>query len=79
MKCSFELHSLFLEPKTAYLEAFFQEIKNRVSSRLLVKIRVSQVFWEPIKNSLSPRSALLEAVYVEALLYSVLLKRYKIE
>ena len=29
---------------------FYQKIKKRVSSRLLVKIRVSQVFWEPIKN-----------------------------
>ena len=48
---------------------FYQKIKNRVSSRLLAKIRVSQVFWEPIKNRVSPRSALLEAVYLEALLY----------
>ena len=48
---------------------FYQKIKNRVSSRLLAKIRVSQVFWEPIKNRASPRSALLEAVYLEALLY----------
>ena len=48
---------------------FYQEIKNRVSSRLLVKICVSQVFWEPIKNRVSPRSALLEAVYLKALLY----------
>ena len=44
-------------------------MKNRVSSRLLVKIRVSQVFWEPIKNRVSPRSVLLKAVYLEALLY----------
>jgi len=42
--------------------------KKRVSSRLLSKIRVSQVFWEPIKNRVSPRSALLEAMYLEALL-----------
>ena len=47
---------------------FYQKIKNRVSSRLLAQIRVSQVFWEPIKNHASPRSALLEAVYLEALL-----------
>ena len=46
-----------------------KKIKNRVSSRLLTKIHVSQVFWEPIKNRVSPRSALLEAVYLEALLY----------
>ena len=46
-----------------------QKIKNRVSSRLLAKIRVSQVFWEPIKNSASPRSALPKAMYLEALLY----------
>ena len=32
--------------------------------------RVSQVFWDPIKNPVSPRSALLEAVYLEALLYT---------
>ena len=44
-------------------------IKNRVSARLLANIRVSQVFLEPIKNRVSPRSALLEAVYLEALLY----------
>ena len=48
---------------------FTKKIKNRVSSRLLAKIRVSQVFWEPIKNRVSPRSALLEAVYLKALLY----------
>ena len=48
---------------------FPKKIKNRVSSRLMAKIRVSQVFWEPIKNRASPRSALLEAVYLEALLY----------
>ena len=48
---------------------FYQEIKNSVSSRLLAQIRVSQVFWEPIKNRASPRSALLEAVYLKALLY----------
>ena len=48
---------------------FYQKMKNRVSSRLLAKIRVSQVFWEPIKKRVSPRSALLEAVYLEALLY----------
>ena len=41
-----------------------------VSSRLLAKIRVSQVFWEPIKNRVSPRSALLETVYLKALLYN---------
>jgi hypothetical protein len=28
------------------------------------------VFWDPIKNRVSPRSALLEALYLEALLYS---------
>ena len=38
---------------------FYQKIKNRVS----------QVFWEPIKNRVSTRSVLLEAVYLEALLY----------
>ena len=37
-------------------------------SKILAKIRVSQVFLEPIKNRVSPRSALLEAVYLEALL-----------
>ena len=39
------------------------------SSQILAQNRVSQVFWEPIKNRVSPRSALLEAVYLEALLY----------
>ena len=48
-------------------------MKNRVSSRLLAKIRVSQVFWEPIKNRVSPRSALLEAVYLEAVYLETLL------
>jgi hypothetical protein len=43
--------------------------KNRASSRLLAKNRVSQVFWDPIKNRVSPRSALLKAVYLKALLY----------
>ena len=41
------------------------------SSQILAQTRVSQVFWEPIKNRVSPRSALLEAVYLEALLYPV--------
>ena len=45
--------------------------ENRVSARLLAKIRVSQVFWDPIKNRVSPRSALLKAVYLEALLYPI--------
>ena len=48
---------------------FFYYFKNSVSSRLLAKISVSQVFWDPIKNRVSPRSALLEAAYLEALLY----------
>ena len=34
---------------------------------LLAQIRVSQVFWEPTKNRASPRSALHEASYLEAL------------
>ena len=45
---------------------FFQKI--RVSARLLAKIRVSQVFLDPIKNRVSLRSALFKAVYLEALL-----------
>ena len=48
----------------------FDLIENCASARLLAKIRVSQVFWDPIKNRVSPRSALLETVYLEALLYS---------
>ena len=64
--------------KTVHLQGFYQnsvsqvfwdQIKNRASSRLLAKNRVSQVFLEPIKNRVSPRSVLLEAVYLEALLY----------
>ena len=42
--------------------------KNIFTARL-AKFRVSQVFLDPIKNCVSPRSALLEAVYLEALLY----------
>ena len=49
---------------------FWDPIKNRASSRLLAQNSVSQVFWEPIKNRVSPRSVLLEAVYLEALLYT---------
>jgi hypothetical protein len=45
--------------------------KNRVSARLLAKNRVSQVFWDPIKNRVSSRSALLKAVYLKALLYFI--------
>ena len=45
--------------------------KIRASSRLLAKNRVSQVFWEPIENRVSLRSVLLEAVYLEALLYLI--------
>ena len=57
-------------PKTVYLKCFWiSVIKNRASSRLLAQNRVSQVFWDPIKNRVSPRSALLEAVYLKALLY----------
>ena len=51
-----------------WLNFFYQKIKNRVYSRLSAKIRVSHVFLEPIKNCVSPRSALLEAAYLEALL-----------
>ena len=69
---------LLSELKTVHLQGFWpkpcissgmEPNKNRVSSRLLAKNRVSQVFWEPIKNRVSPRSTLLEAVYLEALLY----------
>ena len=41
---------------------------NTVSASLLAKICISQVFWDPIKNHVSPRSALLKAVYLEAFL-----------
>ena len=47
---------------------FLPKNKNSASSRLLAKNRVSQVFWNPIKNSVSPRSALLKAAYLGALL-----------
>ena len=46
------------------MHCFFQK-----TTRPLAKISVSRVFWDPIKNRVSPRSALLEAVYLEALLY----------
>ena len=39
----------------------------------MAKNRVSQVFWDPIKNRVSPRSVLLEAVYLEALTSEILL------
>ena len=52
--------------------------KNRASSRLLAQNRVSQVFWEPIKNRATPRSALLKAVYLEALLYFIKTKWQRI-
>ena len=59
---------------------FFFYFKNSASSRLLAKISVSQVFWDPIENSVSPRSALLEAAYLEALLYSRhLLRRLSVQ
>ena len=48
---------------------FHKKSKNHVSSRLLAQICVSQMFWEPTKNHESPRSALLEAAYFEALPY----------
>jgi hypothetical protein len=58
-------------PKTVSLKCFGTQLsKNRSSSRLLAQNRVSQVFLEPIKNRVSPRSALLKAVYLEALLYN---------
>ena len=61
--------------KTVHLQGFWSKTciskKNRASSRLLAKNRVSQVFWDPIKNRVSPRSVLLKAVYLEALLYIV--------
>ena len=59
--------------KTVHLQGFCSKTvylyKKCASSRFLAKNRVSQVFWDPIKNRVSPRSALLEAVYLEALLY----------
>ena len=59
-----EIHGFW--PKALQIHGFQ---KNRVSARLLAKNRVSQVFWDPIKNRVSSRSALLEAVYLKALLY----------
>ena len=35
----------------------------------LVYLSVPQVFWDPIQNRVSRRFALLEALYLEALLY----------
>ena len=40
------------------------KFKNRASSRLFAQNRVSQVFWDPIKNRVPPRSVLLKAVYL---------------
>ena len=64
------LHKTFIFNKINGHIFFSKKIKSHVSSRLLAQIRVSQVFWEPIKNRASPRSALLEAVYLKALLYT---------
>ena len=61
------VHFQGFRSKTVYL------LKNRASSRLLAKNRVSQVFWKLIKNRVSPRSVLLKAVYLEALLYLYIL------
>ena len=43
-------------------------LPNYEQMNLKTAIVVCQVFWEPIKNRVSPRSVLLEAVYLEALL-----------
>ena len=45
--------------------------KIHVSARLLVKIRVSQVYLDPMQNRIAARSAHLEVAYLEALLYTV--------
>ena len=47
--------------------------KIRVYARLLVKIRVSQLFLDPIQNRISAKTAHLEVAYLEALLYSFLI------
>jgi hypothetical protein len=57
---------------------FWNLIKNHASSRLSAKNPVSQVFWDPTKNRVSPKSALLEAVYVEVLPYFHFLKVFSV-
>ena len=46
-------HKFLIQLKTMYLQGFWSKY---------------QVFWDPIKNRVSPRSALPEAVYLKALL-----------
>ena len=48
-----------------------------VSKEKNIKKRASQVFLDPIQNRALSRSVQLEAVYLEALLYSEILKLVK--
>ena len=57
-----ELHEFYADFRQFWL-------KNRVSSRPLVKIQVSQICLDPIQNCVSARSVHLEVAYLEALLY----------
>ena len=50
---------------------FLAQLKIMYLQGFLAKIRVSQLFWDPIKNRVSQRSVLLKAVYLEALLYII--------
>ena len=64
--------------KTQTISANFAKIvenllKINVFVRLLVKIPVSQVFLDAIQNPVSARSTHLEAAYLEALLYYIVL------
>ena len=46
------------------------DVKNRVSVKNNGKISVAWMFLDPIKNRVSVKSVYVEAVYLEALLYS---------
>ena len=47
-----------------------KNVQKRVSKEKNIKKRASQVFLDPIQNRALSRSVQLEAVYLEALLYS---------
>ena len=61
------MHLISLKkPTKECTEGEIVQVELKVS---ITQNRVSQVFWDPIRNHVSPRSVLLKAVYLEALLY----------
>ena len=53
-------------------------VQNRAAKGKMVKKRASQKFLDPIQNRALSRSVQLEAVYLEALLYTQDLKKEKL-